>query len=136
MNLFDQVKDQLGATLGNSSQTPSVVRILTSLLGEQSGGLHQLLGALQSHGLGSIVESWISKGSNQPVDPEQLQHALGADRVQTLANELGLAPHAVMNELAQWLPRIVDALTPEGKLPQQTPTGSSLIQTLLGALRS
>jgi uncharacterized protein YidB (DUF937 family) len=136
MNLFDQVKEQLGEALGSSSQSPPAVRMLMSLLGDQSGGLHQLIGALQSHGLGSVVESWISKGTNQPVNPEQLQHALGPDRVQTLANESGLAPQAVMSELAQWLPRIIDALTPEGKLPPQTPTGTGLIQTILGALRA
>ena len=91
--------------------------------GQQSsvgqGGLGGLVSAFQQAGLGDVVQSWIGHGPNQPIDPSQLRHVFGDDQVQTMASELGMAPTDFLSQLSQHLPRAVDSLTPNGRLPDE-----------------
>jgi uncharacterized protein YidB (DUF937 family) len=132
MGLFDQV---IGGLMGGSTGgTSPVQHILMGLLtGQQSagnpnqnagasampGGLQGLLSTLQQAGLGDVVQSWIGNGPNQPVSPDQLHSALGADRVQSMANQAGMAPQDFLSVLSQHLPRAVDGVTPDGQVPDE-----------------
>jgi uncharacterized protein YidB (DUF937 family) len=81
------------------------------------GGLDGLLGALKKGGLGKESDSWVSTGPNMPVDPEKLGEALGPERVAKLGAASGLNPAQLLPQLAAFLPQLVNALTPNGKLP-------------------
>lgn len=83
----------------------------------QSGGLDGLLDQLRQGGLGSEVDSWVSTGPNQPVDPQRLGSALGPDTVQRLSAGSGLDIAALLPMLAAFLPQIIDMLTPDGNVP-------------------
>ena len=84
---------------------------------EQSGGLDGLLGQLRQNGLGNEVDSWVSTGPNQPVDPQRLGAALGPDTVQRLSSGSGLDIASLLPMLAAFLPQIIDMLTPDGNVP-------------------
>lgn len=84
---------------------------------QQEGGLDGLLGKLRDGGLGPQVDSWVSTGDNQPVDPDQLGQALGPDTVQRLSAGSGLDIGALLPMLAAFLPQIINMLTPAGKVP-------------------
>jgi uncharacterized protein YidB (DUF937 family) len=86
--------------------------------GGSAAGLMGLVQQLQQAGLGNIVQSWIGNGSNQAVSPQQLHSALGDDQVQGMANQAGMAPGDLLAQLSHLLPRVVDGLTPNGKLPE------------------
>ena len=81
------------------------------------GGLGGLLQQLQQGGLGEAAQSWVSTGQNLPVSADQLQSALGADRIDALAQQVGMPAGDLSSQLAQYLPQVVDQLTPGGQLP-------------------
>ncbi len=84
---------------------------------DQAGGLDGLLGRLRAGGLGDQVDSWVSDGPNQPVDPQRLGSALGPDTVQQMAAGSGLDIGALLPMLAAFLPQLVNMLTPDGRTP-------------------
>jgi uncharacterized protein YidB (DUF937 family) len=81
------------------------------------GGLGGLVDKLQKGGLGSVVNSWVGPGQNQPVTPGQLGPALGPDIIKTLAQKSGMSEEELTKQLAHALPGVVDKLTPAGRLP-------------------
>ena len=86
---------------------------------EDSGGIDGLVTRLRDGGLDQEVDSWVSTGPNEPVDPQRLGDALGPETVQRLANGTGLDIQALLPLLAMFLPQLIDMLTPNG----QTPSG-------------
>jgi len=80
-------------------------------------GLGGLLNKLEQGGLGSVANSWIGSGQNQPVRPGQLGSALGPNIINTLAQKSGLSEEELTKQLSQVLPGLVDGLTPNGRLP-------------------
>jgi uncharacterized protein YidB (DUF937 family) len=101
------------------------------LLGGAVGGgaFNQLVDRLDAAGLGSEAQSWIGTGENEPLDAEELDRLLGTDTVQAVAHDIGRSPDEVKSGLAHAVPLLVNALTPEGKLPEDadlTELGSRL----------
>ncbi|MGE5159857.1 MAG: YidB family protein [Gemmatimonas sp.] len=82
-----------------------------------SGGLSDLLRQLQQAGHGETANSWVSSGPNKQIAPGDLANALGADQIDQLSAQSGLSRDDLLNGLSQYLPRVVDHLTPEGRLP-------------------
>ena len=95
------------------------------------GGVEGLVSSLRAGGLGGVVDSWISTGSNQPVEPQQLGAALGPDTVNQLAAKTGLSIETLLPLLAAFLPMIIDHLTPDGQVPAG---GAAPDQTDIGDL--
>jgi uncharacterized protein YidB (DUF937 family) len=87
--------------------------------GSSGGGLGGLLSSFQQTGLGHIAQSWVGNGPNQPVSPQQLQTVFGEDQVQTMSRQSGMAPHDFLSQLSQHLPRVVDGMTPNGRMPDE-----------------
>jgi uncharacterized protein YidB (DUF937 family) len=81
------------------------------------GGLGGLLKQFQQAGLGEVVDSWINAGPNKTAAPGQIADALGPDVIDALAERTGLPRDQVAAILSQVLPKAVDQLTPEGRLP-------------------
>ena len=84
---------------------------------DETGGIDGLVGQLRAGGLDQEVDSWVSTGPNQPVDPQRLGAALGPETTQRLANGTGLDVNALLPLLAAFLPQLINMLTPEGKTP-------------------
>jgi uncharacterized protein YidB (DUF937 family) len=82
------------------------------------GGVDGLLGTLRRGGLDGAVDSWVSTGQNQSVEPQQLGAALGPDNVNQISAKSGLPVEALLPLLATFLPMIIDMLTPDGNAPQ------------------
>ncbi len=60
----------------------------------------------------------MGKGPNQPVSGEQVEHALGSDKIQEIAQKTGVSKDEVRDQIAQHLPGAVDRATPNGELPK------------------
>lgn len=104
--LGEVLKGSLGGLLGGAA-AGSVI----------SGGLGDLLRQLQQNGHGNTANSWVGKGANQAISPDDLANALGADQINSLAAQSGLSRDELLGGLSQYLPQVVDHLTPEGRLP-------------------
>jgi uncharacterized protein YidB (DUF937 family) len=95
------------------------------------GGVDGLIARLRAGGLGNHVDSWVSTGANEPVEPAQLGAALGPDTVNRLSASTGLSIQTLLPMLAAFLPLIIDHLTPTGKAPKP---GEAANQPDLGGL--
>ena len=84
-----------------------------------SDGLGALLERFQQSGYGHIANSWIGRGQNQPIAPDQLQEALGPETVSDFARQTGVSEDEALTQLSQGLPTLVDRLTPEGRIPDE-----------------
>jgi uncharacterized protein YidB (DUF937 family) len=104
-----------GGGLGGMLGGAGLGGLLTSLGG--AGALGALINQFQQKGLGSQVSSWVGRGANEPIAPEQVAHALGEDNINALQQQTGQPREALLAELAQHLPDAVHELTPQGRLP-------------------
>jgi len=84
-----------------------------------SGGLGDLLNQLQQGGQGDTANSWVGKGPNKPIAPGDLASALGADQIDQLSKQSGMSRDDLLNGLSQYLPQVIDHLTPDGRVPQE-----------------
>ena len=84
-----------------------------------SGGLGDLLKQFQQNGLGDQADSWVSNGPNKQVSPGDLANALGADQIEALTSQSGLSRDELLQGLSQYLPDVVNQMTPDGRLPSE-----------------
>jgi uncharacterized protein YidB (DUF937 family) len=84
-----------------------------------SGGLGDLLNQFQQKGQGDAANSWVSNGPNKQIAPGDLANALGADQIASLAAQSGLSRDELLQGLSQYLPDVVNHLTPDGRLPNE-----------------
>lgn len=126
MGLIDSV---LKAMLGGGGRDGGMADVVTQLLGQDSGGLGGLVAKFQQAGLGDLINGWISTGPNPAINTEQLQAALGSDTVRQLAERAGLDQNALLGQLSQHLPALIDKLTPDGVQPD-----ANALQGALGEL--
>jgi len=109
------------ASIAGSVLVPVIMQFLTSNQGTQGGrqgGLAGLVQMFENRGMGNIASSWVSKGPNLPISGDQVQSGLGADTIQQLAAKAGIAPETAKSQIAEFLPGIVDQLTPNGTIPE------------------
>jgi uncharacterized protein YidB (DUF937 family) len=84
-----------------------------------SGGLGDLLRQFQEKGHGDTASSWVGPGENKPISPGDLANALGADQIDQLTAQSGLSRDELLSGLSQYLPKVIDQLTPDGRLPTE-----------------
>jgi uncharacterized protein YidB (DUF937 family) len=84
-----------------------------------SGGLNELLRRFQQAGQSQAAQSWVGTGPNQSVTPGDLEKAIGADTLDALAQRTGIPREQLLAELKEMLPSTVDAMTPDGRIPDE-----------------
>ena len=115
MGLLDSI---LGAVTGKTEGSGGAAQLIGVLGGllAQSGGLQGLASKFAQSGQGNAFQSWVGMGENQAVSSGEIQNALGSEQVNALAAKMGIDPAQASNFLAEYLPKIVDKLTPAGKI--------------------
>lgn len=138
MGLLDSLVGQVGTALANTqTQNPQggLMDMVTHLLNHPDiGGVPGLLKAFQEKGLGDAVASWIGTGQNQAVSGEQIQQVLGNSQLQNLAQQFGLSPEMISSGLASALPQVIDKLSPNGELPNNSQLLEQGLSLLKGKL--
>lgn len=108
-----------GQNQGAASPVAQIAQLLNqnNTQGGDASPLNGLIGLFQNSGMGEQVKSWVGTGQNLPVSGEQIQQALGGDIVQNFAKQANLGTTETANHLAEILPNIINAVTPNGQVP-------------------
>ncbi len=80
-------------------------------------GIGELVDRFKQSGQGAVADSWVQHGPNQPIGPQQMEQAIGADTLASLTERTGLTREEILARLARELPQAVDHYTPDGRLP-------------------
>ena len=115
MGLLDSILGAVSGQSGASGEANPLIGIVGGLL-TQSGGLEGLANKFAQSGQGNAFQSWVGMGENQPIDSNQIQNVLGSQQVNAIATRMGVNPAIASTFLAEYLPKIVDKLTPAGKI--------------------
>ena len=129
--LGNVVGSVLGGAQGQAGGGNAMLQLVMNLL-QQQGGLSGLVDMLNKGGLGQQAASWVSTGANLPVSPEQITQILGQGGIGDLAAKMGMNAQEVRGGLAQYLPEVVNQLTPDGAIPSNE---NELLTQGLDALR-
>lgn len=119
MGFLDEITKVVGSQLlGGASQGSLMEQVLGLINNPQTGGLAGLVEMFKSKGLGDAAASWISTGENQPASGDQMASAFGSDKIQEIAQKLGISGTETSSGLAALLPQLIDKLTPDGSIPE------------------
>lgn len=128
-----QNRDKIAEMLGNAGtsapapaptggQSADPGRILAGLGGAGAGGflnsgLGEMLSRFTQAGHGEAAASWVDHGPNRELPAPDLEHAIGPDVMQALAQRTGLSRDELLSRLSRELPSAVDRYTPDGRIP-------------------
>ena len=93
---------------------PTAKGVIGALL---TGGMMDLVNQFRGAGKADAVESWVARGPNQTVSPNDLSKVLTEEQIAFLSERTGLSREALLAGLSERLPQVVDELTPEGRVP-------------------
>jgi uncharacterized protein YidB (DUF937 family) len=85
--------------------------------GALGAGLKDLLDRFRQNGQDDKVQSWVSTGANKSIAPNEIEQALGEERIQWLMEQTGMPREQLLDGLSGELPQAIDKLTPDGRLP-------------------
>ena len=94
-------------------------------------GLREVLDRFRQNGSAEQVDTWVQQGSNQPLEPHQVEAAIDPRTLDELSRQTGLSRDELVKRIARDLPEAVDKMTPEGRLPDEAATASPPEPTLL-----
>ena len=135
MGLLDSILGAASGKSGAPGEANPLIAVLGGLLA-QSGGLQGLANKFSQSGQGNAFQSWVGMGENQPVSNDQIQNVLGPEQVKAIATRMGVDPAIVSTFLAEYLPKIVDKLTPAGNIDPAADHQQGLAAMLPSLLQS
>jgi len=133
MSFLDQVIDKASGLFGQHGDgKESLLGAIVQLVNNpQTGGIEGFIQSFDKAGLGEIVRSWLSSGENLPISAAQIESVIGSEQIQNLASQLGIDPDQASAKLAEYLPQVIDKLSPDGHLP----SGENLVAQSLELLK-
>ncbi len=134
MGILDTILAAISGKSGSTDANP-LGAALNSLLA-QNGGIQGLMSKFSQGGLGDIFSSWVGMGDNKAISPDQISGLLGSEQVNSLASSLGVDPSQASGFLADYLPKIVDKLTPAGQVDANADHSEGLAALLPSLLAS
>jgi uncharacterized protein YidB (DUF937 family) len=121
MGLFSSIAGKVaGKVAGQVSGDKRQGAMIQAGIGliEEYGGLQGLLDKFKAIGLTKEVDSWIGKGPNLPITAKRIEQVMGKARVAEAAEQFDISGKVICTRLAEYLPGVVDELTPDGKVPK------------------
>ena len=115
MGLLDSVLGAMSGKAGEGGGANALIGMIGSVI-QQNGGLQGLASKFSQSGGADAFASWVGMGQNQSVSGNQIQQALGSEQVKALASKMGIDPAQASTLLAEYLPKVVDKLTPKGQI--------------------
>ncbi|OAM52109.1 hypothetical protein A7981_01065 [Methylovorus sp. MM2] len=114
MGLFDRIAGSVASKFAGANGP--MIQLAIDLFNEH-GGLVGVLDKFKAQGFADEVASWLGDGENLPIKPAQVQKVLGRETLQDIASKFEMSAKEVSEKLAEYLPKVVDRLSPDGKVP-------------------
>lgn len=131
--MFDSIINDVQEKLGLGDKAGGVVVALLGLIANPAGGgFGGFLNKFRRAGMNDEVDSWIGTGENTSISNDQVESALGAEAIETVAGQSGVDRTMAASAIGFLTPRIVDALTPDGVVPDE----AGLFSKITGFLSS
>lgn len=105
---------------GNQAQGGNLLLQIALMMLQQNGGLEGVLGKFRQGGLAQQADSWVSTGQNMEVSGDQVQQVFGPSTISDLASKLGMPAGQAGSVMAQILPELINQLTPQGQVPENS----------------
>jgi len=93
---------------------PTAKGVIGALL---TGGMMDLVNQFRGAGKADAVESWVARGPNEAVSPNDLSKVLTEEQIAFLTERTGMSRDELLAGLSERLPQVVDELPPEGRVP-------------------
>lgn len=104
---------------------------------QRSGGLGGVLQRFQHKGYSQQAASWVSTGPNEALEPQAVTDVVGTDELSRLSQQLGVSQEEVSSGMGQILPEVVNHLTPQGGVPDDSDDmlnrGMSMLEKLMNS---
>jgi uncharacterized protein YidB (DUF937 family) len=107
--------NQAGSDAGGAPTSGGLGGVLGG--GSLGAGLKDLLDRFRQNGQEDKVQSWVSTDANKSIAPNELEQALGEERIQWLVEQTGMPREQLLDGLSGELPQAIDKLTPDGRIP-------------------
>lgn len=121
MSLFDSIISEADERFGLGNKAGSLLSALLALMTDKNrGGFAGFLDLFNNAGLSDIASSWVNSGANTSLSNEQLESALGEDTIGEIAAQADVDKPTATSTLAYMVPKVVDTLTPNGVVPDET----------------
>lgn len=114
MSLMTDLQEKAASVLGSSNT--QVTQAISQII-DECGGMDGLIKKFSDKGLGDVAQSWVSNNPNKPITADQVKNVLGMDLVQKVASRVGMTPDSLSQQVATYLPLLVDKLSPHGTVP-------------------
>jgi uncharacterized protein YidB (DUF937 family) len=135
MGMLDSVLGAVSGKTGEAGGAAALVGVVGTLI-QQNGGLQGLANKFSQSGAGGAFASWVGTGQNQSISSNQIQEALGSEQVRALASKMGIDPAQASTLLAEYLPKVVDKLTPQGQIDPNADHQQALANLVPSLLQS
>ncbi len=129
MGLFDSLAGSMMGKLGG--EKGAIAQVAVDLF-NQNGGLPGVLEKFKAAGFSDQVASWVGTGANQQISADQITQVLGSSTITAAAAKLGISSNEISAKIAEYLPQVVDRMTPNGEVNKDS---GNLLATLLGMLK-
>lgn len=135
MSWFDTIIEETNERFGlNSEGAGSLLSALLNYISDPGhGGFGGFVDRFRTAGLGDVVNSWITTGDNTTLSNEQLESAIGEDGIRQIADRAGLEQASATPAIAAMIPHVVDQLTPDGEMPDETSVLTRITGLMPGA---
>jgi uncharacterized protein YidB (DUF937 family) len=120
MGLFDGLTNMISSAMSGGGTSQIADDVMGILQQHGINGVSGLVSQFEQTGMGEHVASWVSEGENLPISPDQVQAALGSPAIASIAAKFGIDPAQASAMISQHLPAIVNHLTPDGQVPDDS----------------
>lgn len=141
--------DILGSVLGGQSNKGGfggkgmlIAALLPLVLGwiQRNGGLGAALSKITNMGYERQAHSWMSnQEQNDNIDPDDISRLFDEQEIRQVANHTGADTAEVRQGLAELLPEVINQLTPNGSLDNETEANQevdAIMSQLSGRLKT
>jgi uncharacterized protein YidB (DUF937 family) len=127
MSIVDRLVNHVipGVNL-QEGQGMQLIRAVLQLVHDHPGGMAGLMQDFEKSGLVKVSKSWVSTGTNIPLSVEDMQKVISQQQTAEVARQSSMTHEQAQETVASVLPKLIDALTPNGQLPDNAEAAKAL----------